>query len=352
MADQRRVLGGPRTARDRVTIYEVAERAGVSIATVSHALNRPEKVNPATRSRVLDAVDELGFTPKASAVSLARKGVGRIGVLAAFGGYPTYLQRLVGVMEACREKNIDVVPFDGGVDAEGIEPWLSTLPATGRLDGLLIMGDGLDEASAARLVQRRLPTVLVDHLHPDFSCVTVDDEHGGYLLGRHLIDQGYVEAGREADLVFAGPTPSTAVLTSPGAKRVSGLVRALAESDIDASAVTLLVTEDDFDGGVAAAQDILTMPRLPRLVVGNHDAVAAGVHLGLSRRGVRVPEQVAVAGYDGVDIGRAIELTTVSQPFAETGRLGAQLLLELMSDPDRARQEIQLSPTLVVGRTA
>ena len=124
MSESRRTLSGARTARDRVTIYEVAERAGVSIATVSHALNRPEKVNSATRTRVLAAVDELGFTPKATAVSHARKGVGRIGVLGGFSGYPSYLQRLVGVMEACRERNVDVLVFDGGLGADQLEPLL------------------------------------------------------------------------------------------------------------------------------------------------------------------------------------------------------------------------------------
>lgn len=110
----------------------MAERAGVSIATVSHALNRPDRVGAATRERVLDVVDELGFTPKVSAVALARRGVGRIGVLAPFTSYPSYSTRLMGVLEASALRSVDVVVFDVPSVAVAPSPLLRTLPVTAR----------------------------------------------------------------------------------------------------------------------------------------------------------------------------------------------------------------------------
>jgi len=341
----RGVLGGPRTARDRVTIYEVAKKAGVSIATVSHALNRPEKVNSVTRERVLEAVDELGFTPKASAVSLARKGVGRIGVLAAFSAYPTYLTRLTGVMDACRDKFMDVVVFDAGPVDNDLAPWLSTLPATGRLDGLLIMGAHLDEASANRLLQRNLPTVLVDSTHPAFSSVNVDDEMSGYLLGRHLVEKGY------ETFALATPAPPSPDFQTAGEHRFSGLVRALSGAGISMERSTMLVTEDDFEGGVAAAEDLLKLEARPQVVIANHDGIAAGVYAGLRRAGIDVPQQVAITGCDGLDLAAALEITTVRQPFAETGRLATQLLLDALNGTEGPRQQIRLTPELIVGST-
>jgi len=107
---------------DKVTIYEVARRAGVSIAIVSHVFNRPERVKSSTRERVLDVVDELGFVPKPTAVSLARKGVGRIGVLAPFTSYSSYATRLNGIFEACAGRAVEVVVFDAPSGHHGRVP--------------------------------------------------------------------------------------------------------------------------------------------------------------------------------------------------------------------------------------
>ncbi|NNG38269.1 LacI family DNA-binding transcriptional regulator [Flexivirga sp. ID2601S] len=345
--DERKALGGPRTPKDRVTIYEVAQRAGVSIATVSHAMNRPEKVNAATRDRVLEAVDALGFTPKASAVSLARKGVGRIGVLAAFSAYPSYLTRLTGVMDACRDQAIDVVVYDEEPQQAGTSPWLSSLPATGRLDGLLVMGATIEGRTAERLLERGLPTVLVDAFHPSFTSVTMDDELGGYLLGQHLVGRGYQTFG------FVTPAPPSRDFVSPGEHRLEGLTRAIREAGLPTSKSSWLITEDDFQGGLDAAADLLELDELPEVIVANHDALAAGVLGGLRARHVAVPDDVAIAGYDGLELARVVGLTTVRQPFAETGQIAAQLLLEQLSAKKaRPVQHIKLSPELVPGDTA
>ena len=186
------VLNEPAGPGDgKVTIYEVAALAGVSITTVSHVLNRPDRVGAATRQRVLDAVDELGFMPKLAAVTQARKGVGRIGVLAPFTSYASYTSRLMGVLSACAGRNVDVVIFDVPSVASATSPLLHTLPVAGRLDGLLIMGVPLEDAMAHRLFKRKLATVLVDSLHQDLNWVNIDDEAGGYQIGAHLLGRGH-----------------------------------------------------------------------------------------------------------------------------------------------------------------
>ena len=121
---------------ERVTIHEVARRAGVSIATVSHTINRPHRVSAATRERVMQIIDELQFVPKATAISQARKGVGRIGVLAPFTAYASYWQRLGGVLGEFQSEALDVLVYDHGSVADMESPLLNSLPVTGRLDGL------------------------------------------------------------------------------------------------------------------------------------------------------------------------------------------------------------------------
>ncbi len=330
-----------------VTIYEVAERAGVSIATVSHVLNRPDRVGASTRSRVLDVVDELGFTPKPAAVSLARRGVGRIGVVAPFTSYASYATRLTGVLEACSARNVDVVVFDVPSVAAAMSPLLRTLPVSGRLDGLLIMGVPLEDAMARRLARRKLATVLVDSLHKDLNWVNVDDEAGGYQIGRHLIERGH------SRLVYASQGQRSTEYTSPAQLRMQGMVRALREAGLTEDAVAhWIVPANDMPGGREAAAAILEEVGLPAAVVAHHDGLAAGLLAGFRAADCGVPGDIAVVGYDGTELAEALELTTVEQPFAETGRIAAGLLLGLLDETSRAVQQVRLTPTLIIRATS
>src|SRR5262245_16783646 len=154
------------------TIYEVAERAEVSISTVSRVLNTPEQVKEETRLRVLAAIDALGFVPRAEAAARARKGTRRIGVLAPFITYPSFVQRLRGVATlADSAYELVIYNVDSAARRDG---YLSTLPVTRRLDGLIIMALPFEEEAAQRLLINELETVLLEFSHPSFSSVEID----------------------------------------------------------------------------------------------------------------------------------------------------------------------------------
>ena len=330
----------------KVTIYEVANGAGVSIATVSHVLNRPERVGAATRERVLNIMDELGFTPKPTAVTLARKGVGRIGVLAPFTSYASYAVRLTGVLEACADRNLDVVVFDVPSVAAAASPLLRTVPVTGRLDGLLIMGIPLENVTARRLSARKLATVLVDSLQQDLNRVNVDDETGGYQIGTHLIERGH------RGFTYVSEGQRSADYTSPAQLRKRGLIRALQEAGLAEDALQhWIARSNSMRDGREAAADMLRLDRIPTAVIGHHDGLAAGLLAGFRAAGRRVPEDIAVVGYDGTELAEALEMTTVEQPFAETGRIAASLLLSMLDGTARPSQHVNLTPTLIVRGT-
>ncbi|MGW6282059.1 LacI family DNA-binding transcriptional regulator [Kribbella sp. NPDC055071] len=331
---------------EAVTIYHVAERAGVSITTVSNALNRPDRVGAATLARVMAVIDELGFTPKEAAVSRARKGVGRIGVLAPFTSYASYRSRLVGVLEACDGQAIEVVLFDQQSVAEASSPLLGSLPVTGRLDGVLIMGLPLKDAMARRLAQRQLATVLVDSAHPDLSSVNVDDEAGGYLVGKYLVDQGH------RTFAYVSERQKSATFESPGILRMRGLQRALADAGLAPGAMKHVITSHDVDGGRRAAAEMIASDTLPDAVLAHFDDIAAGLVSGLRAKGVEVPGDVAVIGYDGTELADAMDLTTVHQPFVESGRIGCGLLLDQLNGKSRGVQHVMLPAQLIVRSTA
>lgn len=330
---------------NKVTIYDVAAAAGVSISTVSLALNTPERVSRATRDKVLLAADELGFVPKADAVTRARRGVGRIGVIAPFSSYPSFARRLNGVFAALREEALEVVVFDQQSAATASSPLLASLPITRRLDGLIIMALPLDEAIAERLKRQRLPTVLVDAPRPDFDCVSTDNHGGGELLAAHLLARGHRRFG------FVGEWQESHAYVSPSERRLAGFRQALAAQGTSLLDDAVRLVNHGVDEACAAAHELLDAPEPPTAVFAYDDLLASGVLRAAGQRGLSVPDELAVAGFDDSDIAQALGLTTVRAQFEESGRLGVKALLDLLQDASAGGRHTMLRVELVVRAT-
>ena len=177
-------------AAKKPTIYDVAKHAGVSITTVSRMLNAPDKVNSKTRERVLAAIDELSFVPKAEARARAMQHTGRIGVISPFFTAPSFIQRLRGVAETLSPENYELVIYT--VDSnDHFQGYLSSLPLTGNLDGLIILSLPVDDAQVRRVIDHGLPTVLIEYPHPRLNCVEIDDVEGGYMATTYLLGKDH-----------------------------------------------------------------------------------------------------------------------------------------------------------------
>ncbi len=176
-------------ASKKPTIYDVAKHAGVSITTVSRMLNAPDKVNSKTRERVLAAIDKLGFVPKAEARARAMQHTGRIGVITPFFTAPSFIQRLRGIAETLSPKNYELVIYT--VDSSNhLQGYLSSLPLTGNLDGLIILSLPVGDTEVRRLIGHGLPTVLIEYPHPKLNCVEIEDVEGGYMAATYLLGKG------------------------------------------------------------------------------------------------------------------------------------------------------------------
>jgi DNA-binding LacI/PurR family transcriptional regulator len=305
---------------DRVTIYEVAERAGVSISTVSNVVNKPDRVSPATRARVLAAADALGFVPKVQAMDLARRGTGRIGVMAPFTSYGSYLRRLAGVLSAAAASELEVTVFDHESAATTASPALASMPIHGRLDGLIVMGLQIEERIAERFHRRGLPTVAVDADSDLFSRVLMDDVEGGRVAARHLVGRGHRRFGYLLEQQLSD-------YESQAVKRLSGFREVIGASGPGAE-VVVASSGNSVDGARAAAAQLLDGPDRPSAIMAHHDLLAVGVLLAARDRHLRVPEDLAVMGFDDGDAAAAADLTTVRQPFEESGRAALTILLD------------------------
>lgn len=336
---------GAETRPGKVTIYDVARRAGVSIATVSHVLNRPERVSAATRRKVLEAVDHFDFVPKAVAVSRARRGAGRIGVIAPFTAYGSYQPRLLGLLGALASHPIEVVVFDCGEPVGAESPALASLPMTGQLDGLVVMGPPVSDDVVARIVRRSLPTVLVDTTHPALDRVLVDDRAGGRLIGEHLVARG------DRRIAFVHELPDVVLASTAGELRLQGCREALTAAAVDDWTIELIRVDNSLAGGRAAAE-IRGRGEPPDCIVAHHDTLAAGVWQGLTAGGWRMPGDVGLIGYDGSDLAEALGITTVGQPFRRTGVEAVGLLLSRLEGYAGPPREVMLQPEFVPGATS
>jgi DNA-binding LacI/PurR family transcriptional regulator len=330
------------TSQVPVTIYTVAERAGVSISTVSLAINHPHRVSEKTRRKVIQTVGELGYQPGDTPSKRARTRHGRIAVIAPFTSYPSYSLRIGGVLRAMQSEGLDVVINDLESAAASTSPLLDALPVRGSVDGIIIMGLPLSEEGIRRLVDWGPPVVLVDTHEHEFASVLLDDDRGGYLIGRHLAELGHTR------VAFVHEAQKSFEYISAGMLRMTGLRRALAEAGHPDAVVQFEVSDGSLHSGRSAIDRMLASGSGITAVFANHDLLAAGVLAGLRDSGLRAPTDLAVAGFDDGPIAEALGLTTIRQPFVDSGRVAAELLLELIADPRRRLQRVTLTGELVV----
>ena len=327
------------------TIYDVANQAGVSISTVSLALNAPSRVRNETLERIHAAIDELGFVPKTEAIARARRGVGRIGVIAPFTTYPSFSRRLNGVLSYLRGQSYETVVYDHEGAGTSL---LSSLPLTRRLDGLIVMSLPLSDEVVQRLLDRDLPTVLVELERPGFSAVTIGNDAAGELVADLLIKRGH---RRFAYLGEGGtkPHPHDHILQSEA--RFLGFRTALERRGLSLPDEYVRLVRHQLPLATEGAGELLDLPEPPTAIFAHTDVLASGVLHAARRRRLEVPRDVAVVGFDDSDLAEHLGLTSVRQPFEESGELAATLLLGRLRDANRVLQSVSLKLTLVERET-
>jgi LacI family transcriptional regulator len=333
-----------RTVTSPPTIYDVATEAGVSISTVSRALNSPGRVGELTRRKVLAAVDALGFIPKPDAVAKARRGVGRVGVIAPCTSYPSVARRLNGILSAIGPRPLEVVLFDQPSAAESESPLLASLPVTGRLDGLIVVSLPLDDAVAARLTTLGLPAVLLDVRRAGFDAVHTDDTAGGRMAAGHLLERGHRGFG------FLGEAQLSLRYVSPSQRRLDGYRAALTEAGHPLREQDVRLVRHRARDALAAARDLLSGPDRPTAVFAADDTLAAGVLRAARDLGLAVPGDVAVVGFDDGELAEVMDLTTIRQPLEDSGRAAMERLIQLLGHRTAPR-DVAVELKLIVRRT-
>jgi LacI family transcriptional regulator len=326
------------------TVRDVARRAGVSPITVSRTFSGSHPVAEETRRRVLEAAEELGYTPDLLAQALARKQSPIIGMIVPELANPFFVTIIDAVQSVARQQNHMVV---ANQSERQPEMELSSLHQFRqlRMAGVLVTPASTTLDHLQSLQADGIPVVVVARCWADGDCVTVDDFAGGRIAGEHLLQLGH----RKIGCVSHAEPGNTAVEA-----RVQGFQATLEEGGYAFSPQRMIHVERTRLANAEQAVDaFLSLPDRPSAVFVTADRLAIGFVHQLQARGVRVPEDVAVVGYDDIRYAEflRVPLTTVALPKYEMGQLAAQILFERIENGGADSMEWQhvlLQPELIV----
>jgi len=333
-------------ANSTPTIYDVASAAGVSISTVSRVINTQKAVNEATRERVLKAIETLGYFPKAEARVRALKETHRIGVITPSFTASSFVQRLRGIASALAPNNYELVIYT--VDStERVQEYLETLPfLSHHLDGLILISLDFKDALAEKLIKYGLETVLIEYPQRLLSSIEIDDIAGGKMGTEYLIKKGYRKIAFIGD--FALPDYGVRSITN----RLAGFRMAIAEAGIHLPEEFIRPVPFEIGSTRQQVRDMLDKPCRPEAFFAATDLQAMGVLKAAHDKGMNVPDDLAVIGFDDLDIADYLDLTTIRQHLDESGRIAVELLLSRIADPGRPVQHVHLPLKLVERLTA
>jgi LacI family transcriptional regulator, galactose operon repressor len=335
--------GNGHVIRRGTSVKDVAALAGVSLGTVSNVLNRPDRVAARTRTRVEQAMSELGFVRNESARQLRAGGSQTLAYVMLDATNPFFTDVGQGIEDAAEDSDVSLFLCNSDNRLDRELGYLTRLQEQ-RVQGILITPTDPAHEMLEELPRQGIPLVLVDRVREGSTLcsVAVDDRHGGALAIAHLLDLGHER------VAFVGGPSSIGQVR----ERLEGARRAMtAAGRAEADLVVIPIEGLTVAEGRSAGERIAGMPRAqrPSAAFCANDLVALGLLQQCVTFGIRVPEDLAIVGYDDIDFAAAaaVPLTSVRQPRRELGRTAGHLLLDEAVNPDHEHQQVLFTPELV-----
>ena len=326
----------------QATIYDVARLAGVSPATVSRVLNEPDRVAQDKREKVQNAIKELNFVPKADAVAKARSAYKKIGVVAPFFTQPSFMERLRGVASVLSAEHYELVVYSIDTE-EDLANYVQMLVNTQRVDGLIMLCVALRDDILDLLQGASFPVCFVENEYEDFDCVVVQNLKGGQKAAEFLCSKGCQKPG------FIGEKSSHAYAVGATEERLRGFKFYCANKGIVIPENHIWLgdfSEGSLDDGINA---FLEQSDLPDGIFCSSDVIAARVMRIALQKGILIPRDVRLIGFDNIDIAEYIGLSSVDQRLEESGKMAARMVLDRIKDSERGISTMTL-PISVIER--
>ena len=324
------------------TIEDVAAIAGVSIATVSRAINEPTKVADETRRRVTDAIAQTGYTTNAMARSLRMRRANMILILAPDVGDPNFSNILVGLETEASKRGYGVLIGNTQNDPDRESDYLRFI-SSNQADGLILLTGHLPYGFGQEGSQARLPPIVA--VNEPVSAggvpfVGVDNFEGARIAAEHLISQGHRR------IAYIGRSTARAV----SQLRERGYRAALAGAGIEIDPMLILDGDGTTESGRQAAEHMFVRDRLPTAFLCVNDATALGVIIALNTRRYDLPRQFSIMGFDDISFASFVtpSLTTMKQPRLRIGEVAMDMLLGLLEGKRPDQNEVLLRSELIV----
>lgn len=329
-----------------VTLKDVAARAGVTPATVSYVLNGKKSISPETKQRVEQAVDELHYTVNAAARTLSSASSKLIGVVvpqtedgSRLMFQNNFYSEILGSIEFhARQSGYHVI-----ISATDANESYLTLARERNLDGIIVIGMYPDDFYT-QMKKAQIPIVLIDSYCNDhyYHNVRIDDRYGSYVATKYVLDRGHREVA-----FFAGQLKENGVMQ----KRLAGYQDALKEMGLPYSSSMVFEGNIDYENGIMLANRLLDSGIKASAVVAAADILAIGAMKGLFERGVKVPDDISVMGFDDLEIAQYLTpgLSTIKQQISLKGERAVEFLIKNIEEPTLSKQELIL-PVMLIER--
>jgi DNA-binding LacI/PurR family transcriptional regulator len=297
-------------------------------------------VSAKTRAKVQKAIEELGYYPNELARSLSRRKSATIGLITPSLTNPVYAEIAASLESVCSTEGYLVLLCATGRDRRKEREFARILRSK-QADGVVMIPTGSTKKALKPLRQALIPTVVLEHDHPDTHCIVIDDLRGGRLATQYLLELGH----RRIGLIKREPSSALSYL------RAVGYRKALEEAGIDPDPTLVIESKAGLAGGYASMQQMLALPNPPTAVFTHNDVLATGAMRAVQDAGLVVPDDISVVGYDDTASSAYLNppLTTVKFPVAEMGRRAGQIILELArQEGDVPAQTLTLPVELIV----
>lgn len=320
----------------RPTIYDVADTAGVAISTVSRVINGSSEVSDATRDRVREAIRTLQFQPQRAARSLAQQSTASVAVALPSATSMFFVEMLKGVKDALRERDIDLLLCNLGSS----QPYrtLQRFLNRGAVDALLLMALPVEGDVADQLLHFQAPVVLLGSRYAGLDAFWWDDREGARLATSYLIEQGHHRVG----LITAHAWSTNAEPRLEGYKAALAAANLPFDPDLVVAGDTTKHAGYSEEAGAEAMARLMELPSPPTAVFAASDVQAYGAWSYARDRGLVIPRDVSLMGYDDLKLSRFLDLTSVAQHMQEGGRLATMRLLERLDGTGDPGHHVQL----------
>ena len=327
-----------------ITIKDIAKKAGVSYATVSRAISNKYGVKSETREKVEAVARQLGYTPNGIARGLVNKQTHTIGLIIPDINNPFFPMVVRGIEEVVQKHGYSIFLCNSDYDSQRERHYLSLL-AEKRVDGIILMPGGEQQNQEAANTSG-VPMVYVcrEFFEAEKSFVVIDDERGGFLATRHLIEQGYESIG------FIG---STNQASATGA-RFRGYQLAFEKFGIPLNKDYIIAGEFKWEVDHRIITEMITQKKVPRSIFAENDFMALGIIQRIQETGLKIPEDIAIVGFDDILFANfpGISLTTIRQPKYEMGKIAAKILMDQIINKCHDPKRIIIEPELVIRKSS